>query len=72
MAVVVKRGIDATVFRGINTRELGGELAEFAMEVERKGVAAEIPERLNSQVYGTIAADEVPQPPSPEPYKDRH
>ena len=72
MAVVYKKGMDATVFRGINTLELGEEVANYAMDVERKGWGAVISEKLERQAYGTVSADEVPPPPSPEPYKDRH
>lgn len=72
MVVVHSRGIDAMVFRGINDRKSGEEVASYAMEVERRGWGAAVPPGLEHKVYGTIAADEVPPPPSPEPYKDRH
>lgn len=72
MVVVRREGIDAVVFGGINTAKLGEEVAEFAMEVDRRGWGATVPGSLEKQVFGTVSADEVGAPPSAEPYKDRH
>lgn len=72
MVVVHRPGVDATVFQGINTTHLGEQIANFAVQVEQKGWGAKLPESLEPLVYGAIQADEVPAPPSPEPYKDRH
>lgn len=71
MVVVHRPGIDAFVFQGINNRTLGEKIAGFAIDVERKGWGTAVPESLEHQVYGTVSADEVPAPPSPEPYADR-
>lgn len=72
MVVVRREGIDAVVFAGVNSTDLGERVADFAADVDRRGWGADVPEPLQGQVYGAIAADEVGPPPSPEPYRDRH
>ncbi len=72
MVVVRRPGVDATVFSGINTPGLGERVAEFAIDVENRGWGARVPQDLDERVYGTINADEVPPPPDPAPYADKH
>ena len=72
MVVVRKPGMDAMVFHGINSGKLGEKVADYAMDVERRGWGAALSEELDQQAYGSIPDDEVPPPPSAEPYKDRH
>jgi len=72
MVVVHRPGVEAHVFQGVNNQRVGVDVADFAMDMERRGWGSEVPASLDPHVYGTVAADEVPPPPSPEPYKDRH
>lgn len=72
MVVVHKRGMDAMVFQGINSSKMGEEVADYAMDVERRGWGAGISDKLDKQLYGSIPNDDVPPPPAPEPYRDRH
>lgn len=72
MVVIRKPGIDAVVLEKINTTKLGERVAEYAIEMEKRGWGARVPGDLEAHIHGTINADEVPPPPDPAPYADRH